>query len=478
MKNIITALLLCCICGFAAAQKPHYLPGDGVYIVGLPADGSKMYDYPVMVTEAYQAKFKTFGAELASITAGKSYNISNRLQSDGTLDLISFMGTGEATNLIVRNFDGESYTIGDYAPNKTWTKSYLAAAFAPWEGKTFYTLGVYDHWDCPVTYAADTKLTEQKASGLIVDFGNPHEGLVCKAINFNLISSDADLKDKIGAMSVSIKLWDEKHESVLRTETVKLRASNVKELGTTEDGKQKYAIYVDYYPRLVIAQPFTVEVDGFDKLGTEAWIPRAVDTHNLYPTHTTYRFASREEQVATTDACINIDGYFNYVGTWGWPEGKEEYGECVAQGDYVQVYIDPSDPDWPGKFFTGEPTFPIECTFGISDLQISEKPDWINSVDINTSRWKDYGALLIIMSADALPSNENGRYGKVVVSTQDEASHYTIHIRQGNGQFPTAIDGPQVNLPIEGGMFDLSGRQITSPQYGQIYIKNGKKVIK
>lgn len=478
MKKILTALLLCLTCGFAAAQKPHYLPGDGVYIVGLPADGSETFGYPVMVTEAYRATFKTTGAELASISAGKSYNVSNRLQADGTLDMISFMGVGEATNLIVRNFDGESYTIGDYAPQKNWKVTSLVAAFAPWNGLDAYTLGVYDHWDCPVTTEADPMLTQQKASSLSVDFGNPHEGLVCQNVNFNLISPDANLSSKIGALSVSIKIWDEKRVMLLRNESYDLNAKNVKALGTTTDGMQQYSVYVDLYPQIVIDKPFTVEIDGFDQLGTEAWIPRAVDTHNLYPTHTTYQLASGNEQVATTDACINVDGYFNYVGTWGWPNGKEEYGECVAQGDYVQVYTDPSDPDWPGMFFAGDPTFPIECTFGFTDLMVEEKPDWISSIDINTSQWSEYGALLLIMTADALPTGETGRYGKVVVCTQDDASRYTIHIRQGNGQFPSAIDGVQMNIPAEGGMYDLTGRRITAPQAGQLYIKNGKKIIK
>lgn len=475
MKKSIMSVLLCAIAGVAMAQKPHYLPGDGIYIVGLPADMSVPYEYPVMVTEAYQAKFKTTGAELASIAAGKSYNISNRLQDDGTLDLVSFMGCGQAYNLVVRNYDGESYSIGDYAPNKTWSKSYLVAAFPGWNGTDQYILGVYDHWDCPVTYDADVELTEKKATSVSVDFGNPHEGLVCQGVNFNIISADAQLDSKIASLTVKVNLMDEQRTSVVRSKTIPVKSDAVRIVGSTEDGKTIYSVYADLYPQMVIAQPFCVEVGGFDKLGTDAWIPRAVDTHNLYPTHTTYHLAGGSEQVAESDVCINIEGYFNYVGTWGWPNGKCEYGECVAQGDYVQVYIDPSDPDWPGMFFTGDPTFPIECAFGANDLVLLEKPEWIGEIQIDRSQWVEYGALLVIMQADALPTGENGRYDKVVISTTDEASQYTIHIRQGNGSFPTGVDGVKVEVPVSGGMFDLSGRRITAPQKGQIYIKDGKK---
>lgn len=479
MKKYIIMTIFCAVAVAALAQKPHYLPGEGVYIVGLPADLSQTYDYPVMVTEAYKATFKTFGAELASAAAGgKSYNLGKYMQDDGTLNLVGFMGCGQASNLIVRNYDGDSYTIGDYAPNKTWNKTYLVAAFPGWDGMEQYTLGVYDHWDCPVTYEADTELTIKKAKAVSVDFGNPHEGLVCQGVNFNLISDDAELPSKANALTVSVKIFDDNRESVQSTKKIQLKSSNINKVGTTDDGKNIYAVYVAIYPQIVIAQPFCVEVDGFDRLGVDAWMPRAVDTHNLYPTHTTYTFTSSKEQIAESDACINIEGYFNYVGTWGWPNGKCEYGECVAQGDYVQVYIDPSDPDWPGMYYTGDPTFPVECAFGASDLMVYEKPDWINTIQFDTSQWEEYGALLLILQADALPTGETGRYAKVVISTSDEASFYTIHIRQGNGSFPTSVNGVKVKLSSDGGMFDLSGRRITVPQPGQMYVKDGKKMVK
>lgn len=472
-----TLILLCAMACNVMAQKPHYLPGDGVYIVGLPADGSATYDCPVMVAEAYQTTFKTTGAELASIAADKSYNISNRLKEDGTLDLISFMGVGTASNLIVRNYDGESYTIGDYAPNKTWTKSYLVAAYTPWDGKETYTLGVYDHWDCPVSYEADPMLAESGAEGVSVDFGNPHEGLVCKGVNFNLVSADSELKGKTGVLSVSVNLWDDTRENIVGTQTVQVKTKDVRLVSTLSDGRNLYAVYVNFTSPLILAQPFSVAVEGFDQLGATAWIPRAIDTHGLYPSHTTYHVGETAVKVDESDVCLNIEGYFNYVGTWGWYDGKCEYGECVAQGDYVQVYIDPTDPDWPGMFFTGDPTFPVECTFGPSDLALEEKPDWIKDVQIDASQWAEYGALLIIMQAEGLPSGESGRYGKVVITTLDLASKYTIHIRQGNGSFPSSIEGLQVELPAVGGVFDLSGRALSAPKSGQLLVRDGKVIF-
>lgn len=478
IKKLISTVTFCALAIAAMAQKPHYVPGDGVYIVGIPADMSPTYEYPVMVTESYKATFKTTGAKLAAATAGeKSFNISSNIQEDGTLDLVRFLGTGTATNLVVRNFMGQAYSIGDYCPTKNWDTTYLVAAVKPWDDNTVYNLGVYDHWDCPVSYAEDEMITKQKMDKVRIDFGNPHEGLVCFGVNFNLVSESADLKTLAPALKVTLSAWDETRTMVVGQDVTALKAMNVAKVSETEDGKTIYSVYVSFRTPFILEQPFTIDVEGFSKLGVDAWIPRAVDTHNLYPTHTTYINGTTTQQVAAVDACVNIEGYFNYVGTWGWYDGKCEYGEVVGQGDYVQVYYDPSDPDWPGDFFMGDPTFPIECAFGIEDLVIEYLPDWITGIQVDQSQWAEYEALLIIMVADPMPQGMSGRYDKVVISTSDGASKYTIHIRQGDAQYPMGIKEHVVNIPAAGGAFDLSGRKVNNMKKGSLYIQNGKKFI-
>lgn len=481
-KNILT-LMLCAIASMAMAQKPIYFPGDGVYIVGIPADQTTEYNRPVMVAEAYQATFKTKNATLASRSdeEGNKVNISRYYNGD-ILDIHIFMGIGRIENLVVRNLDGDSYTIGDYAPKKTWSTTNIVAGYAPWaRNKSTYTLGVYDHWDCPVSFDADEMLTKNKMDAVTVDFGNPHEGLVCQGINFNLVSNSDKLAQNVGSLKVALTTFDEENNPTIEYEEA-LKYAEIQEVKDLEDGLKLYSVYFTFGDNVILNKRFEVSVQGFASLEVEAWIPRAVDTHDLYPTHTTYSTADSHETVINSDVCINIDGYFNYVGMWGWYDGKEERGEVVSQGDYVQIYYDPSDPDWPGQYFTGEAAFPIETTFGMSDLMLLECPDWIAPVDVDGSQWDDYECLLIIMTAAPLPTGETGRYGKLVVSTKDYASTYTIHIRQGNGMFPDdstdGIHDINICVPTNGGMFDLNGRSITSPANGQIYIQNGKKYLK
>ena len=474
-KTAIVITILCAITSLSMAQKPHYLPGDGVYIVGIPANLTVEADHPVMVTEAYQAKFKTTGAQLAAITTDASKNISSRINEEGTLDLVSFMGVGKAYNLIVRNYNGDSYTIGDYAPNKTWDKVTLAAAASYPNGNKACSLGVYDHWDCPVSYDEDEMITVNGMDAVTVDFGNPHEGLICSCINFNLVSREDNLHGIVDNMNVTIYAWDDTHTEVINDQTMSLRDADITKVKDLGNGLFLHSVYVGFGG--LVDCSFDITISGFSTTGSAVWLPRAIDTHNLYPTHTTYSNGDQKETVANVDACVNIEGYFNYIGTWGWYDGKCEYGEVVAAGDYVQVYIDPTDPDWEGEFFTGDPTFPIESTFGIYDIRLEEKPDWINDVQVDDSQWEQYEALLIIMQANPLPNGETGRSGKVVVTTSDGASKYTIYIRQGDAPLPNGIAAPTITLPEEGGYFDLSGRCISRPQPGQIFIHNGKKYI-
>lgn len=402
------------------ADAPYFLPGDGVYYVGKPSTLKSVIFEPTLVAQAYKAQFKVYNTLLASAHAGaKSYNLTDRITEDGTvLDLVSFMGIGAAEDLTVRDATGAAYRLGDHAPEKNWETTALIAAYPMWMGQPTLPLAVYDQWDCPVTYERDA----QMADGVTVDFGNPHEGLVVSAVNFNVVTApDCDLSRPV---TVKLSVWNDDRtlvENVIE-KNVQLSACPV----VAQDGENSVRSAVISLGKnpLVIASPFEVSVEG---LSEQAWLPRAIDHVGIYPSHTTYS----NGRPATDNACVNVDGYFNYLGSWGWWDGKSERGEVIGSGDLVQVYYDPTDPDWPGDYFLGEAAFPLETTFGSSDIRVVENPDWITSISYDNSQWEEYGCVQISMSAEALPEGEIGRTGKVVLSTLDEASYYTIYIRQG-----------------------------------------------
>ncbi|MBQ0057725.1 MAG: hypothetical protein KBT20_08725 [Bacteroidales bacterium] len=440
--TLICALTLTCAWAQDSAPATYFLPADGVYLVGLPADLSPVVSEPTMVTQAYQAKFQTVNAELAAIRVNeKGMNISQLLNADGTLlDMSQFLGIGEVSGLIVRTIDGQSYQLGDLAPQRTWQSTRILSACGVWNGHKTLPLAVYDQWDCPVTFDRDPMLGAGRHDALTVNFGNPHEGLVIKAVTFPLVVADGC--NMQGTLKVGLTMWDEQHTKVTDQMECDVELSSL-ECVSTGNGCKVYAVRAfDYVFGTVTSSPFEVTVSGFSQAGIDAWLPRAIDTHGLYPTHTSYG----DVRVPESDACIALDAYFNYLGTWGWWDGKSERGEVVSNGDLVQVYYEQDDPNWPGDYFMGEASFPVECTFGMGDITVDEKPDWISEIMLDDSQWAEYGAVQLSMYADPLPSDMTGRNGKVVFITKDRASRYTIYIRQGTAWFD--FDEPLPDIPI------------------------------
>ena len=467
-------------------DKPYYLPCEGMYYVGLPGSLADAVDEPTIITQAYQAKFKIYNTDLAAIKAGAaSYNLSKYISDEGDeLNIIPFMGVGNAADLVVRNYDNEAYKLGDNAPRKTWINTRLLAAHPRWRGRANYPLAVYDQWDCPITFDADDRLSTGKSNAVTVDFGNPHEGLVVSGVNFPLVVAPTSNMDS--RLSVTLSVWNDDRTTLLHTYTKDVTLDLLDQV-SNEGDNAVYDVECDFGVRnIVINTPFTVTVDGFAADNLQAWLPRAVDRIGIYPTHTSYDNASGEGDAApavdkSSDVCINVDGYFNYLGTWGWYDGKSERGEVVGAADLVQIYYDPEDEDWPGDYFMGEAAFPVECTFGSGDITIYSMPDWINSISYDDSTWDEYGAVQISISADALPSDLTGRNGKVVLCTTDQASFYTIYLRQGSAWFDfTEGVGSVTTAPsatTDGPLYNMKGQRIAAPQKGQPYIRGGKTCI-
>lgn len=483
-KTILSILAAAAIATTAwaqASEQPYYLPGEGVYHVGMPGDMKPAVKEPTLVTQAYKLNLNVKNAELASARAGvESYNLLKYFNEDATqLNLVPFMGIGTAYGLIVRDMEGGSYQLGDYSPNKTWSNCRILAAFNRWQGHETFPLAVYDQWDCPLTYAADPMVGAGKNDAVTVDFGNPHEGLVVRDVNFSLITGSGNNSQR--RLTVTLNIWDKDHETVTKTYSTNVNMLTLVPIGTV-DGNNVYNVTAHVSEGdIVIDTPFDVTVSGFAGSGVNAWLPRAVDTHGIYPSHTTYSNGTASTKATDTDVCINVDGYFNYLGTWGWWDGKTERGEVVPSADLVQIYYDPSDADWPGAFFMGEAAFPVECTFGVDDIGLESKPSWINAVQLDDSQWDEYECVQVILSADALPEEETGRNGKVVLTTADKASRYTIYLRQGNAGFDYSdtdgINATTITIPAEGGCFDLMGRKVSDNSRGSILIKGGKKFI-
>lgn len=480
----------------ASYDEPYFLPGEGVYHVGLSsATLQPALTEPTLVTAAYKARFRLFNTDMASIKAGtQTYNLAKYISDDGTeLNLVPFMGVGNAYDLTLRNLDGGVYQLGDNAPAKAWYNTRLLAAQPDWKGNHSLPLAVYDQWDCPITYAKDPALGPGGYDAVSVDFGNPQEGLVVTAIDFPVVCGPQT--DQAAELTVTLNIYNNARTEIIDNYTATVRIDRLPEVALPAgielpEGQcvRRLNISMGKTP-VVISTPFEMVVTGFSGDGADVWLARSVDPTGIYPSHTTYGDWFGEAAPipagaqANEDAVVNVEGYFNYLGTWGWYDGKWERGEVVSTADLVQIYYDPSEPDWPGDYFMGEAAFPLECTFGAQDITIYDMPQWINAISYDVSQWEEYGCVQITLSADALPSDLSGRNGKVVLATQELASFYTIYVRQGAAWFDMGeaegIAPPLAPLPAAApsGLIDLSGRPLAAPRRGQPYLRQGHLTI-
>lgn len=497
MKPLLTLTALFSLAASAQTadyDRPYFLPGEGMYHVGLATSTLKpALSEPTLVTQAYKAHLELHNTEMASIKAGtKSYNLADRITDDGEdLDLVAFMGVGNAYDLTVRDFSGASYQLGDHSPNKKWFNTRLLAAQPDWKGHHTLPLCRYDQWDCPITYDRDPLLDAEHYNTVRIDFGNPLEGLVVTAVSFPLVC--APDYDTSAELEVTINIYNADGTEVIDDYSGAVRINRVPLVTTLDDGSSVRNVTIPMPSNgVVIDTPFDILISGFAGDELNVWLPRAIDHTGIYPTHTAYIDWAGEESgtpmadiKANSDVVVNVEGYFNYLGTWGWWDGKTERGEVVSTADYVQIYYDPTDADWPGDYFMGEVGFPVECTFGAEDITIYDAPDWITAINTDNSQWNEYGCIQIAMSAQALPADMTGRNGKVVLCTRDRASFYTIYIRQGAAWFdmgdgPDGIEAPLApeHAPTTAGpLYDMRGRRIAAPIKGQPYICNGKTCI-
>lgn len=475
-------ILISLFCGINAWSQsalgedtPFYLPGDGVYLVGLNSQWQPATPEPTMVAAAYQTTLALQHVDaVAARSEQKPINMSGYISEDGTLlDLSRIMGIGEIYGVVARNVEsGESYQLGDYAPARTWQTTRLWASNdvrAQNNNERALPLCMYDQWDCPITCDRDPLLAQSDV--MTVDFGCPHEGLVAQSITLALVSEGEPLANDV---QLTVAITQQGHELARRT----LATRHLQQVRSQGDYTLYHAELV-LNNDIVLNDSFAITITGWSQPGVNLWLARAIDTHQLYPSHTTYADGVSD---ASSDACVHVLGYFNYVGAWGWYDGKQERGEAYATGDLAQIYYDPSDPEWPGDYYRGEASFPVECTFGRTDIVVYDKATWMTA-STDDSQWQEHGALQLIVECAGLPEGQSGRLGKIVFATQDLASFYTILIRQGTGWFDDELDqgSPEEGIdavwtiPTQGGRYDLLGRPIATPQPGQIYIENGQK---
>ena len=107
------------------------------------------------------------------------------------------------------------------------------------------------------------------------------------------------------------------------------------------------------------------------------------------------------------------------------------------------------------------------------DWEVEWEDEWIE-VGIDTSYYAQYGAGVVYVTAEALPTGITGRTATVEVNA--DGNIQTLTIIQGEGQ---GVENTKVNAVFENKSYDLLGREIKDDKLykGNIIIRNGKKTL-
>ena len=108
------------------------------------------------------------------------------------------------------------------------------------------------------------------------------------------------------------------------------------------------------------------------------------------------------------------------------------------------------------------------------DWEIDWEDEWLD-VAIDTSYYAQYGAGIVYVTAEALPSGVSGRTATVEVNADGNVQVLTIV----QGESSQGVENTKVNAVFENKSYDLLGREIKDEKLfkGSVIIRNGKKTL-
>ena len=226
------------------------------------------------------------------------------------------------------------------------------------------------------------------------------------------------------------------------------------------------------------------ETDIFDqKMQVPVWIdgPFYVQLTNFNETSCNFGIFSDFDCPTTATTVYQYNGKFSYRGGKG---GGGKYGQNLGVSfDAYWPTLYPANSTTMVAPVAGGDASPIDdqtnpgevfyTNIHPVDWEVEWEDEWIE-VGIDTSYYAQYGAGVVYVTAEALPTGITGRTATVEVNA--DGNIQTLTIIQGEGQ---GVENTKVNAVFENKSYDLLGREIKDDKLykGNIIIRNGKKTL-
>lgn len=207
--------------------------------------------------------------------------------------------------------------------------------------------------------------------------------------------------------------------------------------------------------------PFYLQLTNFNETGcnfgifSDYYCPTTATTVYQYKGKFAYRGGKGGGGNYGQNLGVSFDAYWPTLVTFA----STTMNAPVAGGEAV-----PSDDEEPGAI--------LYANVNPNDWEIDFEEEWIE-VAIDTAYYADYGAGIVYVNAEALPSDISSRTATVEVNA--DGNIIVLTIAQGEGQ---GIENTKVNAAFENKSYDLLGREIKNGKnFNGVIIRNGKKTL-
>jgi len=373
------------------------------FISGITSSGYISYLPKVTATSTTETEEYVIGKG-----SGFQYLLAASVDRDTTTDGTAFEGIPEFSPLTLGNMHANKPTggnlYGGFSAGGSFSPSYSNE-----NGACTGVMQIIPQLKSPL-YTESVSILAYEVGGIAVPAGGKMK------IQFYYVEADGSLGQLIGESST--------------TEFVKTYSTQG--VFTFVFQQEEDGFIIDKPITLGTEAPIAVVVTGFDAtwnfkflFGGNSVEGSSYTLHGEDLKISTFGYTSNPT-VPSADLYIQFNGIFNCLapyaedlamtfpeaGGWGITGYDEEDGSPYNEVDLFSSYNIDSD---------------------LTNVWVESSPDWVDGLDIDSTYFEDYNAILLYFHAEALPEGVSERSGEIVVSSYGVSVKFPVSQQKANG---------------------------------------------
>ena len=236
-----------------------------------------------------------------------------------------------------------------------------------------------------------------------------------------------------------------------------------------------------------IDQPFRVKIVGLDEEGVEfgaqrsvgitdeeVWVDEGIfqvyypdvdKTYNHYYKNSgiPFGFTALFDAVEVATSLSSDEAVF------------ENTNQLKVSTDGKECYVAAGDAALPGVYvYTAQPW--TNGDMSEEYYYAEDVPEWVLSLNIDTSNYEDYNLNIIGATCEPLPAGVTGRYAELYIQGRGVKSADPIYVIQGDVEITGINTAKNDTKKADAALYNLAGQKVNKDFKGLV-IKNGSKFI-